>query len=173
MDLSGTAAMPGGEQHAAATALVRDVLERVHNIGNAAQADETAEAQGPSVCGVSNLIGDIGHGALAASRAVSRGGTAAKGCNGGRVLVNGSGLLVRWHGLGWSKGLLGLLGGPICALLRRRRLCVLHLRLTLLVLRLDVCVRVLMVDGRLAGHVGGSLGVLVHGDVSLLHFKDM
>jgi len=128
------------------------------------------------VRGVSNLKGDIGHGALAASRAVSRGRTAAKGGNRSRVLVNGSRLLM-WHAWRyWSIALLGvlllllLLGDPIGALLRRRRLCVLHLRLTLLELRLHVRVRVLGVDGRLASHVRLSdRRVLVHGDVGLLH----
>lgn len=45
--LSRTAAMPRRKQHAAATALVRDVLETVHDIWNAAQQTQTAEAEGP------------------------------------------------------------------------------------------------------------------------------
>jgi hypothetical protein len=40
-------AMPGREEHAAAAALVLDVLERVHRVGNAAQADEAAETKSP------------------------------------------------------------------------------------------------------------------------------
>ena len=46
--LGGARAMPGSEEHAAAAALVLDVLERVHDIGNAAQADEAAETESPS-----------------------------------------------------------------------------------------------------------------------------
>jgi hypothetical protein len=39
-----SAAVPGGEQHAAATALVLDILERSHEIGNETQAaGETAD----------------------------------------------------------------------------------------------------------------------------------
>jgi len=42
-----SATVPGGEQHAAATALVLDVLEGGHEIGNASQAGETAESESP------------------------------------------------------------------------------------------------------------------------------
>lgn len=72
MHLGGSAAMPGGEQNATATALVLDVFERVHKVGNAAETDEAAETEGPGVCAVSNFIADIRHGALAASRAICR-----------------------------------------------------------------------------------------------------
>ena len=47
MDLGGSAAVPGGEQHTAATALVLDVLEGVHKIGDASQAEEAAEPKSP------------------------------------------------------------------------------------------------------------------------------
>ena len=43
----GSATVPGSEQHAAATALVLDVLERRHQVGNASQAGETAESESP------------------------------------------------------------------------------------------------------------------------------
>jgi hypothetical protein len=45
--LGGAAAMPGGKQDAAATALVGDILHAVHDIGNASEAGETAEAESP------------------------------------------------------------------------------------------------------------------------------
>ena len=46
--LGGAAAMPCGKEHTAATALVLYILERVHHVGNAAQADEAAETKSPS-----------------------------------------------------------------------------------------------------------------------------
>ena len=45
--LGGAAAMPRRKQDAAASALVLHVLERVHDVGNAAQAAETAETGAP------------------------------------------------------------------------------------------------------------------------------
>lgn len=47
MHLGGAAAMPGCKQHTTAAALVLDVLERVHDVGNASQADEAAETESP------------------------------------------------------------------------------------------------------------------------------
>ena len=52
VNFSGAASVPGGEEHAAATALVLDVLERVHEVGNAAQAEAEAETGGPCAVGV-------------------------------------------------------------------------------------------------------------------------
>jgi len=45
--LGGAAAMPRRQQDTAAAALVLHVLERVHDVGNAAQAAETAETGAP------------------------------------------------------------------------------------------------------------------------------
>lgn len=42
-----SAPVPGRQQHTAATALVRDVLEAVHDVGNASQTAEAAETEGP------------------------------------------------------------------------------------------------------------------------------
>lgn len=41
------AAVPGGEQHAAAAALVGHVLHAVHDVGDASEAGEAAEAESP------------------------------------------------------------------------------------------------------------------------------
>ena len=48
VDLGGTAAVPGSEQHAAAATLVLNILERVHEVRDTAEADETAETKSPS-----------------------------------------------------------------------------------------------------------------------------
>jgi hypothetical protein len=49
-----SAAVPGGKQHATATALVLDILERGHEVGNETQAaGETADTQSP--CAISTL----------------------------------------------------------------------------------------------------------------------
>ena len=48
VDLRAPAAVPGGQQRAAAAAPVRYVLERVDQIRNAAQAEAQAGAEGPS-----------------------------------------------------------------------------------------------------------------------------
>jgi len=48
MNLGGAAAVPGRKQHAAPSTFMLDVLERVHNVGNASEAAETAEAKSPS-----------------------------------------------------------------------------------------------------------------------------
>jgi len=48
MDLSGSAPVPGSEQDTTPSALVLDILERVHQVGNAAQAEEAAKTKGPS-----------------------------------------------------------------------------------------------------------------------------
>jgi hypothetical protein len=47
MHLGSAAAMPGREQDTAAATLVLDVLHRVHEVGDAAETDEAAEAEGP------------------------------------------------------------------------------------------------------------------------------
>lgn len=47
MHLSRAAAMPRREQYAAAAALVRDVLEAVHDVRNTAEAAQAAQAEGP------------------------------------------------------------------------------------------------------------------------------
>lgn len=41
------APVPGGQEHTTTTTLVCDVLEAVHNVGNASQAAKTAETKGP------------------------------------------------------------------------------------------------------------------------------
>ena len=53
MHLGRTAAMPSRQQHAAAAALVRDVLEAVHDVGDAAQTAQAAETEGPGAGDVS------------------------------------------------------------------------------------------------------------------------
>ena len=45
--LGSTAAMPRRKKHAAAATLVLDILHRAHHVGDAAQAGETAETEGP------------------------------------------------------------------------------------------------------------------------------
>lgn len=110
--------------------------------------------------GVTNLVGDSGHGALAAGGAIS----------GSRATVqagNGSGTLELGASLGRSTGLSSelLLGrGGLIHLLRRRGLSEGLLLLLLRMLLVDLLVGVL-VDGRLlmASNVG-RLWVLVHGD---------
>ena len=47
MHLGGAATMPSSEQHTATAALVLDVLERSHEVGDAAQAGKTAESESP------------------------------------------------------------------------------------------------------------------------------
>jgi hypothetical protein len=47
MHLRRSAAMPCRQQNATPSTFVLHVLERVHKIGNAAQAEETAETGGP------------------------------------------------------------------------------------------------------------------------------
>jgi hypothetical protein len=46
--LGGAGAMPSSEQHTATTALMLNILERVHHIRNAAQAGQAAETKSPS-----------------------------------------------------------------------------------------------------------------------------
>ena len=72
MNLGGAAAVPGRKQHAAPSTFMLDVLERVHNVGNASEAAETAEAKSPSMGGVSCFKRSVRHGTLSARRAVSR-----------------------------------------------------------------------------------------------------
>lgn len=47
MHLHGAAAMPSSESAAAVAAVVDDVLEAIHEEGDAAEADADAEAEGP------------------------------------------------------------------------------------------------------------------------------
>lgn len=47
MHLSGAAAVPCSKQHTAAAALVLHVLERVHDVRDAAQAEQAAETESP------------------------------------------------------------------------------------------------------------------------------
>lgn len=111
--------MPGGKQHAATTALVLDVLERVHDVRNAAQADDAAQDKSPgakisvlvgspfeemgiagldSLCRVTDFVADVGHGPLSASRAVSGCRAPVQAGYRSSVLVDGSsGLLLRGH----------------------------------------------------------------------------
>ena len=49
--LHGAAAVPGGESAAAVAAVVDDVLEAVHEEGDAAEADADAETEGPGAVG--------------------------------------------------------------------------------------------------------------------------
>lgn len=51
--LGRAAAMPGRKQHAAAATLVRDVLEAVHDVRDAAQQAQAAKTQGPRAVQVS------------------------------------------------------------------------------------------------------------------------
>lgn len=181
--LGGSAAVPCGEQNAALAALVLNVLGRVHDVGDAAQADETAEAKSPCVCGVTRLESGVGHGALSTGRAVSGGGTAVERGNGSRALILGAALGLRGHawvgarlaGLRVRLLLLGGRGRAGVGLLWLLGLRV-HLAWLLLVLgRVLVLlgVWVLVVDGGLLpGDVGG-LGVLIHGDALLLHCDGM
>lgn len=47
MHLGSAAAMPRSEQYTTAPTLVLNVLGRVHNVGNASEAHEAAETEGP------------------------------------------------------------------------------------------------------------------------------
>jgi hypothetical protein len=183
--LGGAATMPGSEKDTAATALVLDILEGVHNVGNAAQAKQAAETESPGVCGISNLIRNVGHRSLSARRAIRWRGSSTQARDRGRALVDRAALLLRWHTrllhvagllvrLGLRIRVLGLLRRwRTRILLRGRRsvllglLCVHGLLLLLLLVH---HVRVLVVDRRLllACHVRG-LGVLLHRDTLLLH----
>jgi hypothetical protein len=177
MDLRGTALMPCSEQDTALSALVLDVLERVHGVGDAAQAGEAAETESPCVCSISRLVRNIRHSALTASRAIGRRRPPVQRSNGRGVLVHGAALLLRRHaGVScYRSGVLLQLARlrVTLVLLGRRRaaeglLWLLRLRVHLVLVELGL-VRVLVVDGGLLpGHVGG-LGVLVHGDTLLLH----
>jgi hypothetical protein len=57
--LSRPAAVPGGEQHAAAAALVRHVLHAVHDVGDASEAGEAAETESPGTTNRISLLQDI------------------------------------------------------------------------------------------------------------------
>ena len=49
-------AMPGREEHTAAAAFVLNILQRVDQVGNAAQAGEVAETESPgAVCCQSSI----------------------------------------------------------------------------------------------------------------------
>lgn len=151
--------MPGREQHTAATTLVRDILEGIHQVGDAPQAEAEAETECPGMRRAARLVRSICQGSLAACGAVCWRGTALEIGNRGCGLVDGAAWL-----LGWHTGLWLLLGGlhvGALGLLGRRRAG--ELAWLLLVL----CVGI-VVDGGLASHVWG-LGVLLHGDVCLLH----
>lgn len=185
MHLGGSAAVPGGEQDAALSTLVLNVLGRVHDVGDAAQADETAETESPCVRSVTSLESGAGHGALSTCWAVSGRGTAVERGNGSGVLILGAALDLRRHAWvgAWLTGLcihLLLLNGggrASVGLLWLLGLRV-HLALLLLVLgRVLGCVLlgigVLVVNGRLLpGDVGG-LRILVHGDALFLHCDGM
>lgn len=56
MHLGGTATMPGSEQDTAASALMLDVLERVHDVGDASQAGEAAETESPGAVELSVFV---------------------------------------------------------------------------------------------------------------------
>lgn len=179
MHLGGSAAVPGCEQDAALSTLVLDVLGRVHDVGNAAQADETAETESPGVGGVTRLKRGASHGPLAAGRAVGGGGTAVERGNGRRVLVLGAALVLRGHawvgagGLGERLLLLGGDGRAGVGLLWLLGLGV-HLRLLLVLGRVLLHgvllgIGILGVDGRLLAGVVRRDGELVHGDALLLH----
>lgn len=49
MNLGASATVPSRKKHATATALVLDILERVHHIRNASQAAEAAKTESPGV----------------------------------------------------------------------------------------------------------------------------
>lgn len=101
MHLGGAATMPGSEEDAATTALVLNVLERVHDIGNASQAAETAETKSPGVCGVSSLEGNVCESPLSACWAIGGSRRSVKRSDGSSGLVRGTALLLRGHtGLG-------------------------------------------------------------------------
>lgn len=195
--LGGAAAMPGSEQDTALSALMLNVLERVHDVRNAAETEQAAETESPStihllasvskppnstpidsLCSVANLIGNVGHCTLSASRAVSRSRRSVERGNGRGILVDGSTLLLGRH----ARVLLVLLILGLAGRLRRHVLLLLLWRRRATVLLLGrllihggllvlLLIRVL-VDGRLAtsmlvGEVGG-LGILVHGNCAYL-----
>jgi hypothetical protein len=170
--LSGAATMPGGEQNTAATALMLDVLERVHDVGNAAQAGKAAETKSPSVCGVADFVGNVGHGALAASRAIGWSRSSVERSNRGGVLVDSSTRLLRRHAWVLVDSLLRL---DVCTLgllrVRRARLRELLLRLLIHLVLVVLRVRVLVVDWglRLRSSDVRRQRVLVHGDTLFLH----
>lgn len=176
--LCGPAAVPGGEQDAAAAALVRDVLHAVHDVGDASKAAEAAEAEGPGatinrisksssrvghasrrdlLCGVSRLERAVGHAALPARRTVRRRGPAAQTGDGRRVLVDGAGGLLGGHAGRGAEGL--LLVFVRVSVVRARRLGLL-LRVRLLVLLLLLLV--LRLRGLVLRVVLRRRGVLVH-----------
>jgi hypothetical protein len=129
---------------------------------------------------VTRLVRNTGHGALTASRAVGRRRSSVERGNGCSILVEGSGLLLWGHSRARVDGWLSLMtfrrierrGDRLlmldrrCSILRLLLRLRLGIHLALLELRLLV-VRVLVIDGRLAGHIGG-LGILVHGNFILM-----
>lgn len=175
--LSRAGTVPGREEHTAAAALVLDVLERVHHVGDAAQADEAAETKSPGVCGVARLVRNVGHGALSTGRAIRRRRSPVQRSNRRRILVDGAALSLRGH----ARVALGLVEARLlrlneaALLLRGRRpsvLRLLRLRVHGLALLDVLLVRVLGIDRRLLGDVR-RLGVLVHGYTLLLHCGGM
>lgn len=191
--LGSSATMPGCQQHTASSALVLDILERVHNVWDTSQAAETAETQSPGMRSISRLKRRVGHAPLPARGTIRRRRPAVQVGNGRRALVLlAAGLLRRHAGLlGVHALLLRLHIGRVGVLLRGRRadgvllgrrggraelLLWWVLGILRLLLLLVLGVGVLVVDGRLllwlAGHVGrhGRLRVLLHGDTLLLHF---
>jgi hypothetical protein len=178
-----SATVPGSEQHTTATALVLNVLERGHQVGNASQAGETAETESPCAVipsvlysrndstvsravklemganllySVTSLICNIGHRPLSACGAISRRRRPVQRSNGSNALVNSSRLLLRRHSrvVRWLDiRALGLLG-------RRRAGVLLLLRLLLLLgLRIHLVLLELglvwvLVDGGLLSLVG-------------------
>lgn len=178
MHLGRPATMPCREQHTAATALVLHVLEGVHDIRNASQAEKAAETESPGMCGISNLKSTVRHSPLSTSRAVRWRRTPVQRGDGRGVLVDGAALLLGRHA--WV--LLAMLEGALLLGSRERALRVLGrgrprvlllLGLAVHLALLVLSVGVLVVDGGLllAGDVGrlGVGRVLVHGDTLLLH----
>lgn len=166
--------MPRSKEYTTATTLVLDVLERVHDVGNATEAETAAENTGPCVCGVSRFIHNARHGPLSTGWAVCRGWSTSKVGNWCRVLVNSAAGLLRWHArLRLHVSLVLRLDILTLLLLWGRRASVLLLRLrvhALLLLLILLGSGVLVIHRRrwlLARNVGGH-GILLHGDFVVL-----
>jgi len=71
MRLNLSALVPGREQCSAVATPVLNVLERVHHVGNEAEAPSKTESNGrPNMSGVSGVVADTCHRSLATVRAI-------------------------------------------------------------------------------------------------------
>jgi len=168
--------MPRRKQNTTPPTLMLHILERIHNIRDTPQAAQAAKTSCPRMRRIPRLKRHISHSPLPTRRTIRRRRSARKIRNRRRVLVYGAALLLGRH----AGRVLGL---QVCALrlLGRRRamgellggraavgLLWVGGELGLLLLVLLDCVGVLLVGGRLVGHVG-VCGVLLHWYTLFLH----